>query len=121
MNPARKLSSITMRVTPELRERIKTAARHSGRSLGQEVQHRVERSFLPDLFAAMQEAGREGGDDEENLLRAIGRPLRSALEMLLPKLHSIEIALLNADGTNKGTEYRAFSEKGWKIEKGNLS
>ena len=120
MNPARRRSSITMRVTPELRERIKTAARHSGRSLGQEVEHRVKRSFLPDLFATMQETGREDGD-EENLLRAIGRPLRAALELLLPKLHSIEIALLNADETNKGTEYRAFSEKGWKTEKGRLS
>ena len=120
MSSIRKRSSITMRVTPELRERIKTAAKHSGRSLGQEIEHRVERSFLPDLFAAMQEAGREG-DDEENLLRAIGRPLRAALELLLPKLHSIEIALLNVDETNKGTEYRAFSEKGWKIEKGRLS
>src|SRR5258706_592743 len=54
-----KRHSLTARVTPELRERVEAAAKSSGRSIALEIEQRLERSFLPDVFAKMQAARRQ--------------------------------------------------------------
>ena len=54
----RKLPSLAFRPTPDLRRRLEKSAADSGRSMSQEIQSRLERSFPLDRFA------REVGDDE---------------------------------------------------------
>ncbi len=46
--PAGKRHPLNMRTTKELRDKIERAARLSGRSLVQEVEYRLERSFWED-------------------------------------------------------------------------
>ena len=51
---------MTMRLAPHLRTRIESAAAENGRSLTQEVEHRLERSFWEDgLRTLVVEAVRE--------------------------------------------------------------
>ncbi len=54
----RKLPAMGVRPTPELRQKLEEAAARSGRSMSQEVQSRLERTFPLDRFAS------EVGDDE---------------------------------------------------------
>lgn len=57
-----------MRTTQDVRERLERAAADSGRSLVQEVEHRLERSFL-DQEAREREMG---GRETYNVLRLLG-------------------------------------------------
>jgi hypothetical protein len=55
-----KLYPLNMRTTYELRRALEAAASTSGRSLAQEVEHRLDRSFLyEDQFAELQSRIRE--------------------------------------------------------------
>lgn len=58
-----KRQMLTMRVTQQMRERIEAAAAKNGRSLSQEIELRLEHSFLADKEF--------GGDEQAELLRRI--------------------------------------------------
>ena len=62
------------RITPETRAQLEAAAAHSGRSLAQEIEFRLERSFLDE-----DARNREMGGQE---LRALFRMLGAAAEII---------------------------------------
>jgi hypothetical protein len=62
----RKRTNFTMRVRDELRDQLRAAAAASGRSVSEEIEHRLERSFSEDQ--AFQWA--LGGEHNERFMRA---------------------------------------------------
>jgi hypothetical protein len=69
----RKRYPLNMRATKELREKMEGAAHVSGRSLAQEVEFRLERSFMDDeRFAALM--GEDGGE----MAQLFGAAIRTA-------------------------------------------
>ena len=61
----RRGASMGFRPTPEIRQRLEAAAQENGRSMSQEIEHRLERSFIMEdvdsyltrVFAEMQGDG----------------------------------------------------------------
>ena len=76
---------LNMRTTKELRAKINKAAGASGRSLVQEVEHRVEISFTQDRFRAIENelraVNRRMGDDA-SFRSALYRELRGITEVM---------------------------------------
>ena len=62
---------LNMRTTAALRAKINRAAGASGRSLVQEVEHRIERSFLEDEYVERMRNARRANDDAENLIKRL--------------------------------------------------
>ena len=72
--PAGKRYPLNMRTTRELRDRIEAAARASGRSLVQEVEYRLERSFqTDDLTKEMKASIQEAIEESWTSLADLGR------------------------------------------------
>ncbi len=68
----RKRNNVTTRMRDQLKERLEGEARPSDRSLSEEIEFRLERSFLDDArFAALM--GEDGGEmpDRERFLRIL--------------------------------------------------
>jgi hypothetical protein len=69
---------LNMRTTLELRQKIEEAAEWSGRSLVQEVEHRLEESFLKSNLAALM---------REHIDNAAKAAAEKAVEKLLAELN----------------------------------
>ena len=52
----RQVVVFSTRIRPDLRDRLEKAAKQSGRSLSQEVEHRLRRSFVEDDKLLMSSA-----------------------------------------------------------------
>jgi hypothetical protein len=120
---ARKLTDIInlkLRLSEALRRRLEKAAERNDRSMNAEIIHRLETSFEPPPFDlhraladAIEEARTKHGEDQDQILLAVSGPIRAALQQLLPELHSVQVALLNGDGTGMGARSTSYSPKGW--------
>ena len=58
-----KLNPMSFRATPELRAKLEAAASKAGRSLTQEVEHRLEQSFISDRLDRIEERLDQFEDD----------------------------------------------------------
>ncbi|WP_082504342.1 Arc family DNA-binding protein [Methylobacterium sp. Leaf111] len=74
-----KNSSIGFRTTPEMRERLDKAAGANGRSLAQEIENRLEQSFVgaPNIFAEAEAAYLSENRHAAELISAVGCALKT--------------------------------------------
>jgi uncharacterized protein (DUF1778 family) len=78
---------LNMRTTDEVRRALEEAAKQSGRSLAQEVEARLERSFTADQTTAMREAARV---QNEQTLTEIIHDLEDRLHAAQDRISELE-------------------------------
>lgn len=71
-------TTISVRITPQLRKRLDEVSAQNGRSLSQEVEIRLEQSF-PRIIEAVAQAGGTGAGLSEEQFQRLERMIREGL------------------------------------------
>jgi hypothetical protein len=118
---------LNMRTTKELRDKIEEAATASGRSLVQEVEFRLEKSFqedaayggphlsavfrlLVDHKALIEAKAGVGWKESDRVRDEIAQVLADLFAKELPRFHSVTIEMIGQDGEFRGVTGYASEE-----------
>lgn len=81
---------MSLRVTPDLKRAIDDAAAKSGRSLSQEIEFRLERSFHDETLAQRLNAVIERLQASEERMALATREAREALERMIERHNALD-------------------------------
>ena len=108
MNEQGKRYPLNVRTTKKLRDRLTAEAKRSGRSLTQELEHRLEQSMLLDIFYDLrQEIANKAGQKEVKTLKVGLAGLMNELSILRAEM----LTVLDKFGELERIVFKAFNVK----------